>query len=359
MMRYDRPRWRLICLLRQQLMIRRRRQIQAWAQAAAMPHAGLDRHRQLQRSLAHSAGHNLERRALQVHQQMLVQLADLQAVLESSLQQLRKPLAAVPGLRELKGEVDALDDEFDHVTCDLPKRMIEVRTGAIELEGVQLGPFALQLHLDDMTREPVLLPLNVLALEPHPAAGQESVTHPHVSDERLCAGDAHNLLQRTLSEGRISEFFMIARQVLETYNRHSPYVPIDEWHGQPCDDCGVRLDDEDCCSCEGCDRTCCHECMASCRQCDELLCCSCLDRCRSCEQLTCPDCLDRCQACDRSMCPGCMSEQICPSCREDEQPPDQPQLKDHEHEHSCTNQERRPPLTASVAPHQPPLPAHD
>ncbi len=40
-----------------------------------------------------------------------------------------------------------------------------------------------------------------------------------------------------LTEGRLLDFFMIVRQVLQTYSPDSPYVSLDDWYGRQCSDC--------------------------------------------------------------------------------------------------------------------------
>ena len=63
----------------------------------------------------------------------------------------------------------------------------------------------------------------MIALDPHPAALNDAVTHPHVSDERLCTGDAGAAIQAALAAGRVFDFFTLVRSVLVTYNPESPY----------------------------------------------------------------------------------------------------------------------------------------
>jgi hypothetical protein len=45
---------------------------------------------------------------------------------------------------------------------------------------------------------------SIIALEPNPAAGRPDVTHPHVIEKRLCAGDAVNPIRTALESGRLA-----------------------------------------------------------------------------------------------------------------------------------------------------------
>jgi len=40
--------------------------------------------------------------------------------------------------------------------------------------------------------------------------------------------------------------------VLTTYNQRSPYVPIDEWDGTSCSECGGSIDPDERSSCDAC-----------------------------------------------------------------------------------------------------------
>ena len=81
--------------------------------------------------------------------------------------------------REFYADLVSLRAEFDEVAFDRKKRTLSVTTEPIELDGVYFGPFEIQLDWSDLTGGH---PNNyrVMALDAHPAAPNDSVTHPHV-----------------------------------------------------------------------------------------------------------------------------------------------------------------------------------
>src|SRR5690606_20967014 len=102
---------------------------------------------------------------------------------------------------------------------------LSVTTEPITLEGVYLGPFRIELDVDDLAAGECA-DYRVIALEPNPAASNCDVTHPHIQDEQLCEGEGRPLIRRALGEGRILDFFEFVASVLRAYNPESPYVSL-------------------------------------------------------------------------------------------------------------------------------------
>ena len=100
------------------------------------------------------------------------------------------PRPAAPSAMSLVQELQQLDQEFGDLQIDLKKHLLLVRTEDIELEDVFLGSFAIQLDWNRIASHPSSDSFDCVALDPHPASKNESVTHPHVQDGKLCAGDA-------------------------------------------------------------------------------------------------------------------------------------------------------------------------
>jgi hypothetical protein len=144
----------------------------------------------------------------------------------------------------------------------------------------------------------------VVALEPNPPAGREDVTHPHVRDGSLCAGDATAPLNKAVAEGRLVDAFLLVRAVLVHYNPHSPHVPLSEWDGFLCADCQTRGDRDERYSCEGCGCDLCGECALSCSACSSSRCADCLTPCDRCLARHCPGCLSADEN-DRALCNDC------------------------------------------------------
>ena len=148
-----------------------------------------------------------------------------------------KPQREIPKLSALVGELDALEQEFGNAEFDISENTISIITDPITLEDLYLGPFKIQLELNKLSELYQNTPYHVIALEPNPAATDEAVTHPHVSNETLCEGDGCTAIRSALEEGRIYDFFTMARSILNTYNPDSPYVSLDEW----CDSFCLKL----------------------------------------------------------------------------------------------------------------------
>ena len=91
----------------------------------------------------------------------------------------------IPTQADLYRDLVALESEFEAVQCDPEEQTISVTTQPIVLEGIDLGRFQIRLSWQ---RRQGNWSYTVVALEPHPAQSNDSVTHPHVSDE-VCEGD--------------------------------------------------------------------------------------------------------------------------------------------------------------------------
>ena len=106
--------------------------------------------------------------------------------------------------------------------------MVCADTDPFPLEGVYLGDFSIRLNVDLLeggrTDSSVF---QVVALDPHPASPSDTTTHP-VRDHYLCAGEASEPIAAALREGRVAEAFLLARSVLTTYNRSSPFIALSE-----------------------------------------------------------------------------------------------------------------------------------
>lgn len=223
----------------------------------------------------------------------------------------------VPTLRTLVESLEQLESEFGNWRYDSRTGELVVTTGVIELEGVYLGPFEIHLHvfeLDEVGRGEAL---SVVALDPHPARGGTGVTHPHVSDERICLGEATQSVRQALRGGDLCELFLLVRSVLETYNPDSPYVALDDWDGVPCFECGEIAREGEAVFCEGCERDFCDQCIDRCEACETMLCLGCLCRCEVCDQPVCEECLRRCAACEQPCCENCLVNGLCPSCEQE------------------------------------------
>jgi len=221
-------------------------------------------------------------------------------------------------LREIIAELQQIGDEFPEWSFSPKAGCLSATTGPIELEGIYLGRFSIQLRLKRPSAATVASPLSVEALEPHPAASDPHVRHPHVQGTSLCAGEATVPLRTALESGRLCDFFMMVRSVLTTYNPESPYVKLEEWDGVACYECGFMASGDDLYWCDCCQRDFCSECFGSCAGCDASLCTGCLSLCSGCELPFCESCMGSCTECGKPFCGSCLEDGLCESCADQE-----------------------------------------
>ena len=238
----------------------------------------------------------------------------------SQVQQLiDSPRKKAPKLSLLVEELNALQEEFGGIGFDKGNNTISIVTDPITLDGVALGPFSIQLKLDKLSELSKDHVYHVVALNPNPAATDETVTHPHVSNEKVCEGDGSVAIKAALEQGRLSDFFTMVRSILNTYNPDSPYVALHDWDGTPCYDCGYTMNSEDTYYCCYCEHDYCAECSTYCRQCEETVCLGCSGQCSYCEEMLCHNCVSGCEKCGELFCPSCLEDDLCPNCKEEKE----------------------------------------
>jgi hypothetical protein len=223
----------------------------------------------------------------------------------------------LPTPRTIYEDLRQAEQDFNSVEYDRSENTLSAFTEPIELEGLFLGEFEIKLRLDQLGEMPDGRIVRIVALDPHPASSNESVTHPHVSDECLCTGDATVPLNLALANGRITDAFMIVRAVLETYNPGSPYVALSDWEGASCYECSYTICEDDTYYCENCDNSFCDECSSCCECCDITFCKQCMQNCPACEEDVCGSCLCTCVECGEQVCNSCIEENICPTCKKE------------------------------------------
>jgi len=198
-------------------------------------------------------------------------------------------------LRAIYEELEQLKKEFPKCEFDGIYKFVSVTTKPITLNNVYLGPFMIQLMVDRINSELPVECFDVIAIEPHPAADNPHVTHPHVSSQRLCAGDATVPISSALKGGRICDCFLLIHSVLNTYNPDSPFVPLEEWYGdyKLCYDCGLKIQQEQSYNCPDCGHRFCKDCIIKFSCCSELICTACQENVQYVEQTQCRECPQR------------------------------------------------------------------
>lgn len=213
---------------------------------------------------------------------------------------------------EIFRDLLAIHQEFDEVTIDLKTHEICATTDRIVLEDIPLGAF--QIRLDWQRLGGTRHPYRVVALDPHPAARNDEVIHPHVQGEQLCEGEGRSAIAAALAECRLLDFFLLVSQVLHTYGRGNAYVELTAWRGVPCDDCGQNVDEDERYVCHHCDSTLCDSCAGTCEHCQQSFCTSCLHKCPACGWDYCRSCLRTCPVCRKQFCEDCREGDLCRSC---------------------------------------------
>jgi len=225
----------------------------------------------------------------------------------------------VPSIKNLIEEIKVAKNTFK--TLSYRDKILSIKTHKITLSDgdneIELGDFEINFNLGVKFDSRLGYILVIEALNPNPAQGRPAVTHPHVDDERLCAGDGDILIRQALQQGRIEDAFKLVLAVLNNYNDRSPYVSLDEWNGEVycCEECGVDdLTEDTICSCESCDQIFCENCISSCDKCSRSTCMECSSRCEACDCIMCNGCAESttCKGCDQIVCEDCM--EICTAC---------------------------------------------
>ena len=268
--------------------------------------------------LEHARSRGWHFATLELRMQLLHRTCGLQnhlASLSSASQREREP-PAVPSTRHIMDELQSLLSEFDQLRVDLKAHEVAVTTEPIAFDGIELGPFEIRLN---WTAADHSAAYSVLALEPHPAATNSGVTHPHVRDDRLCEGDGRQAIAAALAEGRFYDFFLIVAQLVRTYSRGSAFIEMESWEGAPCSDCGTLVTDGDTYECEQCNAMVCSDCHYGCESCHRCTCSECNSSCARCDSSFCSSCLTTCAICDASICGECRIADVCTSCHEEQE----------------------------------------
>lgn len=210
---------------------------------------------------------------------------------------------------EITEELLALNSVNDYwkPVIDTRERTITVTTKEIVLtddddNSLALGKFALKWNWHSSV-------LHCIALSPNRPSGDRDVTHPHVTNDRLCMGEAETAINRAFADFRFTDAFLLIESVLHNYYEDSVYVPINEWDVPSCGDCGAT--DRTLTACVGCANDRCRGCARSCTICDSRFCYDCTSN------------YGCCQVCDDMICSGCIEDAptcadhgaVCGNCR--------------------------------------------
>ena len=265
--------------------------------------------------LARAKGHGLSLMVPRLSSRLAAVLGQIQGLVGELRPRLLRVEEPGPSPPMLYQELRQLEAEFDSVEVDWKKHTLQVTTEPITLEAIELGAFAIRFAWDQMLQGRVNQRFEILALEPNPAISNEHVTHPHVRDNTLCAGDAELPLRHALEQGRLADACCLIRSVLSTYNASSPYVSLDDWLGSACSECGRSMSEEERTCCDACQEDFCDDCFVCCASCEGYSCVGCLMSCAVCEDRCCASCLQPSSVSGRKCCSSCRVP--CGSCAAD------------------------------------------
>ena len=257
--------------------------------------------------LERAAAMRLASAATSLRSELHTQLKGLGRRIDELRDACETPAAVPPDRCEWIRELRHLETEFGTTTVLWTKQVIRVMTEPIELQGVSLGSFAIEFNWGGGPESGVRA-FEAKAMQPNHPPGRDDVTHPHVEDDVLCTGSAKDALEQAVADGRLVDAFQIVHSGLTSYNPHSAYVPLRDWDGTQCSQCGSRVRAGEASTCEGCHADLCDECGERCEACDELRCGDCLEPCDVCRERHCRGTLSAVDS--RSVCPSC-----CRTCR--------------------------------------------
>ena len=304
-----------------------------------LPEYSWNKIQRLRRQIDMARQRGWQRAAARLSEDLTDAMEHCRRELENALQgrQRRPADRQVMSASNVYQDILALYDEFEDVEIDLGEHELRVTTDRIVLEDFHLGAFQVRL---DWHRFGDPCAYRVVALDPHPAAKSDDVTHPHVQDEHLCEGDGRPAIRAALAECRLHDFFMLVSQLLHNYGQGSAFVELSDWFGTPCDDCGASVSDDDRCCCNRCGDTLCGSCSVSCEECGDTYCSGCIGQCEGCGHDHCSSCLEVCPVCHDVFCKDCRVDGLCQTCHDK-------QRNEENEDDSSTNAENKP-ITAGV-----------
>ena len=303
---------RIAGMIRQQLQLMQTSRVAKIAGQTDLVVDGLERIVKFRSAQQEALVRNWHATARKMVRQTAIALRDLPRYITDAQRGIQASQVAVPPLRDLYGEITQLRQEFDGISCSCKDSHLSVTTEVIELNEIYLGEFEIILDIGRLSRECGSDTFLVRAKDPHPAASNRSVTHPHVNDEQICPGDASAAIRGALCNGRVCDAFMMMRSVLLVYNPGSPHVSLENWGGTPCYECGHTVSDSDIHWCESCEENFCDDCSAYCHRCSKTVCSGCSTTCPACEEIACRSCMTVCDDCGEPICMGCQEDGECP-----------------------------------------------
>jgi hypothetical protein len=159
--------------------------------------------------LEKARGHQLELVLPSLQQEILDQCEGLRLAMIVARDSMTCSAPAVAAIGAFMEEVQQIEEDFDQVSIDWKKKIVIATTEPITLRDVYLGPFAIHFCWERLLHQADVACFDVVALEPRPPVANGHVTHPHVKDRSLCAGDASVPIRKALDQGRLADAFCL------------------------------------------------------------------------------------------------------------------------------------------------------
>ena len=225
-----------------------------------------------------------------------------------------KPPKQSPSVDEMAVELGKVLKAFPGSRIDLFEAQIKVRTESITLTAyedgrdisVDLGPFDIVMSLTAYNLGEVGRYMRVHAVEPNYArtTRYHRVTHPNISDGKLCTGEGEAALRDCIARGFFTDAFRIIDSIIHTYGFINPYCKLSAWRSPTCRCCGDSYESDEIFNCPFCECEYCSSCSISCshNSCEYSSCDSCSRMCTECEYHFCPDHAVSCFDCGNWFC---------------------------------------------------------
>jgi hypothetical protein len=179
--------FRLANLIRDRLVAQPQKRLTGLCEDGSYVDSAMQRYQAICQKVAKATARNWVSAADYYFNEAYQTLSALRGEIDARLkQQSSQERPVVASLGSIVADLDQLKTEFHAWEFDPKEQDLSVQTEPIELKGVELGEFQINLHLKTLNRPDPVNSYSIIALDANPATGRDGIIHPHVSDQRLC-----------------------------------------------------------------------------------------------------------------------------------------------------------------------------
>ena len=212
-------------------------------------------------------------------------------------EEFKAELSGRQGYKDVYLDLIALENEFT-VSYQITDKKISITTPDIVINDINLGPFKATLDYGNLKVGYVLTPMRI-----NEHAMSKDYPHPHVQKAHLCEGAGKTMITGALSCGRLFDFMLVLKSILDTWSPSTQYVELG-YNLPKCRGCKAKMDSHN--KCTACGYDTCEKCAHKCLKCGRTQCRSCASGCGICGKALCRTCGGiRCPKCGTHMCDGC------------------------------------------------------